>query len=299
MLARSMDEPAAGPGLFPQYAVSKLAARHVKVVMGGQGGDEIFGGYTRYLVAYLEACVKGGIEGTQEDHRYIVTFESILPNLQQLRGYEPMLRHFMSGGMFDAPEKRYFRLVDRSADLHGALDEGAWRHGDYTPFGAFHEIFDAQECHALINKMTRFDMKTLLPALLQVEDRTSMAVSLESRVPLLDHRIVELVASMPPMVKFKGGRSKHVFREVVSSLVPREIYNRRDKMGFPVPLSRWYHEEPVRGFVRDVLLGRTARERGWLQPAHIEMMLEGEREYGRGLWGLLNLELWAQAFLDR
>jgi asparagine synthase (glutamine-hydrolysing) len=299
MLARSMDEPAAGPGLFPQYAVSKLAARHVKVVMGGQGGDEIFGGYTRYLVAYLEACVKGGIEGTQEDHRYIVTFESILPNLQQLRGYEPMLRHFMAGGMFDAPEKRYFRLVDRSADLHGALDESAWRHGDYTPFGAFHEIFDAQECHALINKMTRFDMKTLLPALLQVEDRTSMAVSLESRVPLLDHRIVELVASMPPMVKFKGGRSKHVFREVVSSLVPREIYDRRDKMGFPVPLSRWYHEEPVRGFVRDVLLGRTARERGWLQPAYIEMMLEGEREYGRGLWGLLNLELWAQAFLDR
>lgn len=298
-LAYSMDEPAAGPGLFPQYAVSRLAAGHVKVVMGGQGGDEIFGGYTRYLVAYLEACVKGGIEGTQEDHRYLVTFESILPNLPQLRGYEPMLRHFMADGVFESPERRYFRLVDRSADLHGALDEGAWRDGDYTPFAAFHEIFDAQECHALINRMTRFDMKTLLPALLQVEDRTSMAVSIESRVPLLDHRIVELVASMPPMVKFKGGRSKHVFREVVSGLVPRQIYDRRDKMGFPVPLSRWYHEEPVRGFVRDVLLGSKARSRGWLQPAHVEQMLDGEREYGRGLWGLLNLELWAQAFLDR
>jgi asparagine synthase (glutamine-hydrolysing) len=298
-LAYSMDEPAAGPGLFPQYAVSKLAAGHVKVVMGGQGGDEIFGGYTRYLVAYLEACVKGGIEGTQEDHRYIVTFESILPNLPQLRGYEPMVRHFMADGVFDSQERRYFRLVDRSADLHGALDEGAWRDGGYTPFDAFHEIFNAQECHALINKMSRFDMKTLLPALLQVEDRTSMAVSLESRVPLLDHRIVELVASMPPMVKFKGGRSKHVFREVVSDLVPREIYDRRDKMGFPVPLSRWYHEEPVRGFMRDVLLGSAARTRGWMQPTHIERMLDGEREYGRGLWGLLNLELWAQTFLDR
>jgi asparagine synthase (glutamine-hydrolysing) len=298
-LAYSMDEPAAGPGLFPQYAVSKLAADNVKVVMGGQGGDEIFGGYTRYLVAYLEACVKGGIEGTQEDHRYIVTFESILPNLPQLRGYEPMLRHFMADGVFDPPERRYFRLVDRSADLHGALDEAAWRDGDYTPFGAFRELFEAPECHALINKMTRFDLKTLLPALLQVEDRTSMAVSLESRVPLLDHRIVELVASMPPMVKFKGGRSKHVFREVVSDLVPKEIYERRDKMGFPVPLSRWYHEEPVRGFVRDVLLGSAARQRGWFQPAHVEKMLDGEREYGRGLWGLLNIELWAQTFLDQ
>jgi asparagine synthase (glutamine-hydrolysing) len=104
---------------------------------------------------------------------------------------------------------------------------------------------------------------------------------------------------MPPMVKFKGGRSKHVFREVVSDLVPREIYDRRDKMGFPVPLSRWYHEEPVRGFMRDVLLGSAARTRGWMQPTHIERMLDGEREYGRGLWGLLNLELWAQTFLDR
>jgi asparagine synthase (glutamine-hydrolysing) len=301
LLVRSMDQPAAGPGLFPQFAVSRLAARHVKVVLGGQGGDEIFGGYTRYLVAYLEACIKGGIAGTQEDHRYIVTFESILPNLPQLRGYEPMIRSFMAEGLFDEPERRYFRLIDRSAEARGVIDEGAWRDltAAYSPYDAYRAMFDAPECHALINKMTRFDLKTLLPALLHVEDRTSMAVSLESRVPLLDHRIVELVASMPPMIKFKGGRSKHVFREVVSGLVPREIYERRDKMGFPVPLSRWYHGGPVRGFVRDVLLGRAARERGLIHPERVEAMLDGERDYGRGLWGLLNLELWAETFLDR
>ncbi|MDP1571610.1 MAG: asparagine synthase (glutamine-hydrolyzing) [Vicinamibacterales bacterium] len=299
-LAYAMDEPAAGPGLFPQYAVSKLAAQHVKVVLGGQGGDEIFGGYTRYLVAYLEACIKGGIEGSQEDHRYIVTFESILPNLAQLRGYEPMLRQFMAEGLFDSQEHRYFRLVDRSADMLGALDGAAWEQmtQGYRPFEAFQAVFDAPECHSLINKMTRFDLKTLLPALLQVEDRTSMSVSLESRVPLLDHRIVELVASMPPMVKFKGGRSKHVFREVVAGIVPDEIYKRTDKMGFPVPLNRWYREEPVRGFVRDVLLGRAARERGLVRPDRVEAMLDSERDYGRGLWGLLNVELWAQTFLD-
>jgi asparagine synthase (glutamine-hydrolysing) len=299
-LAYAMDEPAAGPGLFPQYAVSKLAAGHVKVVLGGQGGDEIFGGYTRYLVAYLEACIRGGIEGTQEDHRYIVTFESILPNLAQLRGYEPMMRQFMAEGLFDSQERRYFRLVDRSADMLGPLDPAAWREmtTGYQPYEAFHAAFDAPECHSLINKMTRFDLKTLLPALLHVEDRTSMSVSLESRVPLLDHRIVELVASMPPMVKFKGGRSKHVFREVVAGLVPDEIYQRQDKMGFPVPLNRWYREEPVRGFVRDVLLGRAARERGLVRPGGVEAMLDGERDYGRGLWGLLNVELWARTFLD-
>src|SRR5256885_15457295 len=106
-------------------------------------------------------------------------------------------------------------------------------------FEAFRQIFHNPSAKSYFNKMTNFDLKTLLPALLQVEDRTSMAVSLESRVPLLDHRIVELVAAMPPKIKFKGGRSKHIFREVVRPIVPADVYARTDKMGFPVPLTEW------------------------------------------------------------
>jgi asparagine synthase (glutamine-hydrolysing) len=146
--------------------------------------------------------------------------------------------------------------------------------------------------------MTRFDLKTLLPALLHVEDRTSMAVSLESRVPLLDHRIVELVASMPPKIKYKGGRSKHIFRKVVEHIVPREISLRKDKMGFPVPLDEWYKRGPVRNFVSDILLSSTARQRGLFQSAQVESLLETEQAYGRNIWGLLSLELWMRAFLD-
>jgi asparagine synthase (glutamine-hydrolysing) len=144
--------------------------------------------------------------------------------------------------------------------------------------------------------MTRFDLKTLLPALLHVEDRTSMAHSLESRVPLLDHRIVELVAAMPPKVKYKGGRSKHIFREVVQPLVPAEIYARTDKMGFPVPLSRWYQEDPVRTFVGDTLA--SAAHRGLIHSSGAGALLEGEAAFERGIWGLLNLELWMQTFVD-
>ncbi len=291
-----MDEPLAGPGVFPQYCVSKLAQQHVKVVLGGQGGDELFAGYTRYLIAYLEECIRGGIEGTQEDHKYVVTFDSILPNLQQLGGYQPLLKHFWREGLFESPERRYFRLIDRSGDSREMIDFGAIAPG-YDVFDAYHQVFNEGHVGSYINRMTRFDLKTLLPALLHVEDRTSMAVSLESRVPLLDRRIAELVSSMPPMVKYKGGRSKHIFRQVAQHLVPREILDRQDKMGFPVPLSEWYRHGRVRDFVRDTL-NSSAASRGLFNRQSVGKLLDSEQPYGRALWGLLSLELWMQAFFD-
>ncbi len=294
-----MDEPVAGPGLFPQYFLSKLAAQHVKVVLGGQGGDEIFGGYMRYLVAYLEECIRGGIEGTQVDDRYVVDFASILPNLTQLQNYKPMLRYLWKDGLFEAAEKRYFRLIDRSEELHHLLSSDMQAEkSSYVPFDAYLAIFNDGDSPSFINKMTRFDMKTLLPSLLQVEDRTSMAVSLESRVPILDRRIAELVASMPPKIKFKGGRSKHIFRNVIQHVIPQEILNRKDKMGFPVPLNEWYRKDPVKSFVRETLLSRRSRTRGIFNHKTIEPLLDSERPYGRSIWGLLCLELWFQQFID-
>jgi asparagine synthase (glutamine-hydrolysing) len=294
----AMDEPSAGPGVFPQYLVSALAREHVKVVLGGQGADEVFGGYTRYLVMYLEACIKGGIQGTQEDDRYVVTFESILPNLPQLQGYEPMLRQFWASGVFGDADRRYFQLIARAGRTGDVIAPEFWLslHEDHDPFAAFQAEFDRPGCPSLINRMLRFDFQTLLPALLHVEDRTSMAVSLESRVPLLDHRIVELAASMPPKVKFRGGRSKHIFRKAVEPIVPAEIFSRRDKMGFPVPLARWYREAPVRDFVGDTL--RSAASRGVVQPELVDGMQREAADFDRGIWGLLNLELWMEAFVD-
>jgi asparagine synthase (glutamine-hydrolysing) len=298
-LVYHMDEPAAGPGLFPQYLVSQLASRHVKVVLGGQGGDEVFGGYTRYLIAYLEACIKGGIHGSQEDEKYVVTFESILPNLPQLQGYEPLLKRFWRNGLFDDSDRRYFDLIDRSAGVRPLIAEDVWRQAQgYSPYDSFRDVFNHPDCHALINKMSRFDMKTLLPALLQVEDRTSMAVSLESRVPLLDHRIVEFVGSMPPKVKFKGGRLKHAFREALDGVVPPAIAARTDKMGFPVPLAEWTKAGRVRDFVHDTLLGSRTRQRGIFDAVELESVIGRSEDFGRSVWGLLCLELWNREFID-
>ena len=110
---------------------------------------------------------------------------------------------------------------------------------------------------------------------------------------------MEFLATVPADVKFKGGQMKQLMKESYRDTLPKSVVERRDKMGFPVPLGRWYRREPVRGFMRDVLLGSAARTRGLVRPERVETMLDDEREYGRGLWGLLNLELWAQTFLDR
>jgi asparagine synthase (glutamine-hydrolysing) len=294
-----MDEPASGPGLFPQYFVSRLASRHVKVVLGGQGGDEIFGGYTRYLVAYLERCLKGGIEGTQGRDKYVVTLDSILPNLRQLKGYEPLLKTFWAKGLFESEERRYFRLIDRGEEIRPLIDPSFLPDLDnYDPFESYRRIFRSSKARSYITWMTDFDLKTLLPALLQVEDRASMAASLESRVPLLDHRIVELVASMPAMIKYRGGRSKHIFRQAIRHLVPSAIHGRTDKMGFPVPLSEWLRRGPVRDFVLETLQGRRAQAHGLIKTKRVAALLEDEKPFGRGIWGLLCIELWLQAFFD-
>ena len=208
-LIYALDEPLAGPGLFPQYAVSKLAREHVTVVLGGQGGDEIFGGYARYLVGYLEQALKGSILETQEEGKHLVTLESIVPNLALLKKYTPLLSNFWSKGLFQEMDARYFHLIDRSEGIYKLLHpdmRSQFAHEQL--FADFQQIFNHPDTQSYINKMTHFDQKTLLPALLQIEDRVSMAVSLESRVPLLDKRIVELVTTMPPL-KFQGADQAH------------------------------------------------------------------------------------------
>lgn len=298
-IIEALDEPVAGPGVFPQMSVSRLARTQVKVVLGGQGGDEIFGGYARYLVGYLEQALKGAILETQEEGRHLVTLESIVPNLAILKQYRPLLVQFWSSGLFEEMDARYFRLIDRSPDLAQFLTPDFQatvdRAGLWEDFAV---IFNTPETKSYINKMTHFDQKTLLPALLQIEDRVSMAVSLESRVPLLDTRIADLVTAMPPPLKFQGGRTKHILKKAIRDSVPEAVLNRKDKMGFPVPLKEWMRGGPVRDFVADTLLSEPSRNRGIYRPEALEEMLSNHGVGARQLWGALSLELWHRRFID-
>jgi len=293
-----MDEPAAGPGLFPQYILACAARKEVKVVLGGQGGDEVFGGYARYVVAYLEQALKGAIFSTNEEREHIVSLQSILPNLPALRQYTPMLRAFWQEGAFAPMDQRYFQLIDRSGgDLEMFSEDFRFGFHPEETFARFQEIFNHPDTKSYYNKMTHFDMVTSLPALLQVEDRVSMAASLESRVPLLDHRIVDLVTSMPVPLKFKGAEMKYALKKAIGDILPPRILNRKDKMGFPVPLHLWARGR-AQEFMRETLLSSECRSRGIFDIPAIERLLDEEPPFGRRLWGLLNLELWHLQFID-
>jgi asparagine synthase (glutamine-hydrolysing) len=294
-----LDFPVAGPGSFPQFMVSALAARHLKVVLGGQGGDEIFGGYARYLLAYFEQCIKAALDGTYKNGNFVVTIESIVPNLGLLREYKPMMREFWREGLFDSLDERYFRLIDRSTDMTDEID---WRPLDkQRVFESFRAIFNNQnnvQKEAYFDKMTHFDFKCLLPALLQVEDRMSMAHGLESRVPLLDHPLIEFLATVPADVKFEGGRMKHLLKRAYGHELPPAILDRRDKMGFPVPLREWFSGE-LNPMVQDIFRSRNARQRDYVNADAVLANLDRAGQFSRKIWGLLSLELWQQQFHDR
>lgn len=295
-----LDSPVAGPGAFPQYMVSQLASRHLKVVLGGQGGDEIFGGYARYLIAYFEQCIQAGIDGTLHDGNFVVTYESIIPNLSTLRAYKPLMKEFWSDGLFEPKDQRYFRLINRANTIEPLLAPGVISREQ--AFEEFRQIFWGENVgrESYFDLMTHFDFKTLLPALLQVEDRMSMAHGLESRVPFLDHPLVEFAATAPANVKFLNGELKRWLRVAFADRLPRSIRERKDKMGFPVPLNLWLKQGgAARDLIGDIFSSGNARTRPYLADGFsVDRILDSQSMYGRNLWALLSLELWHSQFVD-
>lgn len=296
-----LDQPVAGPGSFPQYMVSQTVREHIKVVLGGQGGDEIFGGYARYLLAYFEQCIKGALDGTMDSGNFVVTYESIIPNLRTLQQYKPLIQEFWAEGIFEERDKRYFRLINRSNTFGDVIDWNLFRGS--SSFEDFRAIYWGENVgkESYFDSMTHFDFKTLLPALLQVEDRMSMAHGIESRVPLLDHALVELAATIPANIKFQNGELKRLLRHAFADKLPKAILERKDKMGFPVPLQVWIRQGgKAREFILDTFRSERARNRFYLSAGFdIEEMMAKESLFSRNIWAFLSLELWQQQFHDR
>jgi asparagine synthase (glutamine-hydrolysing) len=219
--------------------------------------------------------------------------------LSSLKNYKPLLQEFWKEGLFEDRDKRYFRLINRANGLSREINWDLLE--PYSAFETFKEIFwrPNVEKESYFDSMTHFDFKTLLPALLQVEDRVSMAHGLESRVPLLDHPLVELAATIPSNVKFENGELKHLMKTGFRQDLPEEVYQRTNKMGFPVPLSDWLQGE-LKEFVGDIFYSEKARNREYINPDFdVETLVASEGKFTRKVWGLLSLELWQQEFHDK
>ncbi|HKY33170.1 MAG TPA: asparagine synthase (glutamine-hydrolyzing) [Candidatus Polarisedimenticolia bacterium] len=289
------DEPIAFTSSVPLYFVSRLARRHVTVVLTGEGADELFLGYNRYRVGRWNQTL-GALWWSalpSLSHRVARAVPSLPRRLR-----EPLSRSFLAL----PPDPR--RLVfDNFSVL--ALDRQLrlWRDPEILsardPYGEALRCYQEGSGQAA-DRMSRADMQTYLVELLMKQDQMSMAASLESRVPFLDTSLVERIAPVPGSIKMKGGRLKALLRSALSGLVPAPILKRR-KMGFPVPLGSWLRGAH-RPILEDLVLGPRAQERGLFRPEALrELVAEhasGEADHSERLWLLLNLELWQRIFLD-
>jgi asparagine synthase (glutamine-hydrolysing) len=293
-LVYHFDEPFGDAACFPTYLVSKLAREHVTVALTGEGGDELFGGYRRYPAdAWLNALAPllsaaGGL---------LAPIAGTLPRLRRLK------KLIDAGSVADAPA-RYARLLRVfTDDLLERLVEAEYARAAAAYDGATayrRHMHDARGADHM-NRLMYVDLKTWLPdTYLEKVDKTSMAVSLEARVPLLDHRLVELSLQIPASFKIRGGVTKRIFKRAVADLLPAETLA-KPKHGFAVPTDPWFRGE-LKQFAYDVLLDPRSRQRGFFRPEVVEQLWR-EHQSGRHvrdshLWLLVNFELWARRFLD-
>jgi asparagine synthase (glutamine-hydrolysing) len=288
-IVRAMDEPAGGPGVVPQFVVARAAGERVRVLLGGQGGDELFGGYVRQLIDRWLGVAAAGDE---------VGREALRPGLDQMIGYEGLLDRASEGGIPADPVVRYHRLVDRREGVRDLLSDDLRRDLARWPAReAFAAAFPETPDGDPLTRTMRYERTALLPALLHVEDRASMAHGLESRVPLLDPPVARLALGAPAETRLAGGRLKALLRDATACWLPPRVRDRRDKMGFPVPLAAW-SAGPLRDWLHDTLLSPRARQRGLFLPTALERRIDGETPFGRAVWAALNLELWHRVFVD-
>ena len=294
-LAWHFDEPFADSSAIPTYVVSKLAREHVKVVLTGDGGDELFAGYTRYLTErrrgkfdLLPRFVREGLMNP---------LSRSLPHSAWGRNYlhnvslDPITRYLDNVSVFSGLNKGALYTADFSDQLRSGSHLRAY----------FQELSGNVKTNAELDSLLYIDSKTYLPGdILTKVDRMSMAVSLEARVPLLDHKLIEFVTRIPAGLKMRGMETKHLFKQAIADLVPREILN-RPKMGFGVPIQHWINQQ-LRERIRDTLNDPRTVQRGYVTKKYVALMLDeherGRRDHSMALWALLMLELWHRQYAD-
>lgn len=292
-----LDEPVGDPGVIAQFFTNRLASKKVKVLLSGHGADETLGGYARHLLFYFDCLIKEALQGN-------TTQDLMLPDLYHglpfLADYKDMINKYFSNNFFNYPVEKYLSLVLKTENYNDYLSE-EFKNSviNYNPILKAQNIFTELKGNGdLFDNVLYFDTKVMLPPLLQMEDRMSMANSLETRVPFLDHKLIEFAFKTPTRVKLSQGILKSLVREGLKSSIPPKIRTRLKKVGRPVPFNSWLKEPLFKKYIKDILLSDKAKSRKIFNPNKIEELIENNPNYSRKLWGFLCIEIWHQMFVD-
>src|SRR5882672_3320253 len=295
------DEPLGHLASVPLYFVSELAARHVKVVLTGEGSDELMAGYYRHWKTVynlslgaryygwtpeaLRRAARDGIDrlpiGSALRHRLSRTFLSRTPDVESL---------YLDN----------FAVFSREQQLRLLTPEAQGRAGALDPYATTRRRLAQSDATTTLNRLLYADTKTYLHELLMKQDQMSMAASLESRVPFLDHRLVEFTARLPERMKLRRLTTKYVLRRSMKGVLPKPILT-RSKMGFPTPVGAWFRGA-YRSVIDEYALSARSRDRGVFDPAFVRNLVaehqSGARDHSQRLWSLVNFEMWARQFID-
>ncbi len=296
------NEPFADASAIPIYYISKVAKEYIKVVLNGDGGDELFAGYDRYLIS----SIANRLEVIFRPFLAKVMFRLIRKIPQGIGRYNLIwiLKRFLQG-YETPPEIRHSTWLcsfDNETKNRLYTDEFLHETKENNSLDLLRALFNNAEANSFLEKMLYSDFKMYLPDdLLTKVDVASMANSIEVRSPFLDHEFVEFMASVPAEFKLKGFSLKYLLKEAFRSELPDAILYRK-KMGFAVPLDRWFRGE-LKDFMRDILLSHRALQRGYFRRDFIENMikehLENRWNWQYQIYNLLMLELWHREFIDK
>ena len=295
------DEPMAHPSSVALNFVSVLAAQHVKVVLTGEGSDETLAGYNRYRVTVINRRL-----GAMWERFIPATLRAAVRNGLTALPVRSRLRQKLSRTALVLPADLTSLYFDNfsvfSSQAQQSLLSPRLREvlGDVDPYAAAGAALRATDARTLLDQLLYADTKTYLHELLMKQDQMSMAASIESRVPFLDHPLVEFAATLPERMKLRGLTTKYVLREAMRDMLPPEILSRK-KMGFPVPVGAWLRG-PWRSLIDEFVLGARSRSRGIFEEGALRRLAashaSGEANQGQRLWALINFEIWQRLFLD-
>jgi asparagine synthase (glutamine-hydrolysing) len=287
-----LDEPFGDSSAIPTYLVARLAAQHVKMVLSGDGGDELFAGYERYRK--YQSLDRLSRVPFNLAARCLCTAGRMLP-----AGLGVRLQRIGARLRMPFPERYLTGVATSPAETANALL--ARDYGARDLFAGVRTAYERTDIAPGLERLLAGDIATyLLDDILVKVDRMTMANSLEARAPLLDHELVEFAARLPLHLKYRGGAGKHLLRHVARDLLPPSTLRKR-KQGFGIPLARWFRHD-LKELAQDLFASRSFRERGIFDATAVRRCLEqhlaARHDHSEQLWLLLSFELWARRFLD-